>query len=119
MSVENVAILIPALNPPDTFQDYVEELLGAGFQNIIIVNDGSREEFEPVFLELGKDRRCTVLKHFVNLGKGRGIKNGANYYLTHRNHEIALITVDSDGQHRCGDVVRLANVMDHGLGGCF
>ena len=40
-----VAVLIPALNPNEALLSYVDELIDAGFQNIIVIDDGSRDEY--------------------------------------------------------------------------
>lgn len=100
-------ILIPSLNPDKKLVPYVEELFGEGFEHIIVVNDGSKKEFEPVFYKL-EAMGCIVLKHAVNYGKGRALKNGFNEFLNRfsEDEEICgIITADSDGQHLVKDVI--------------
>lgn len=52
-----------------------------------------------------------ILTHAINLGKGRGLKTGINYYLCHRGGKYAaskgLISIDSDGQHLVKDVMNM------------
>lgn len=106
-------ILIPSLNPDSRLTPYVRELQKEGFGHIIVVNDGSRKEYEPVFEELER-MGCTVLRHAANYGKGRALKNGFNEVLNRfsENEEIcSVITADSDGQHLVKDVVRMDEML--------
>ncbi len=108
-------VLIPTLNPEVKLLDYINELKNSGFKNVIIVNDGSEQNTQYIFDEILKleDRQfeVTILNHVVNLGKGRALKNGINYYLAHLKDKYqgccGLITVDSDGQHLIKDVQQL------------
>lgn len=106
-------ILIPSLNPDGRLIPYVKELLERKFRHIIVVNDGSGKEYDPVFHEL-EDMGCIVLKHAANYGKGRALKNGFNEFLNRfgENENICgVITADSDGQHLVKDVVRMDEAM--------
>ena len=100
---------------PVKLLDYINELKNSGFKNVIIVNDGSEQNTQYIFDEILKleDRQfeVTILNHVVNLGKGRALKNGINYYLAHLKDKYqgccGLITVYSDGQHLIKDVQQL------------
>lgn len=48
----NNVVLIPALNPSETLIDYVQELISAGFERIVVVDDGSAAENQYIFSEL-------------------------------------------------------------------
>lgn len=103
------AILIPSLNPDEKLVPYVKELIGQGFTHIIVVNDGSTKKYDPVFLNLA-DMGCIVLRHAVNYGKGRALKNGFNEFLNRFGEDegiCGIITADSDGQHLVKDVVQM------------
>ena len=39
---KKITILIPALNPTKEFIEYINELIENGFEDIIVVNDGSK-----------------------------------------------------------------------------
>lgn len=109
MDVRQSVILIPALHPDESLTDYVRELQEEGFCNIIIVDDGSGEQYEQIFARLS-GMGCVVLRHAINYGKGRALKNGFNEFLNRfgRNEKICgIITADSDGQHLVKDVVRM------------
>ena len=112
---QSAAIIIPALDPDAKMAAYVEELIEAGFDRIILVNDGSDEEHSKVFDDLKSHQECVVLRHVINLGKGRGLKNAFNYFLgmDDVNKYCGVITVDSDGQHTVADVLKIATKMQN------
>lgn len=111
--MKKVLLVIPALNPPVSFIEYVNELIAQGFDSLLIIDDGSRDAFRPAFAELATRKECTVLRHAVNLGKGRGIKNSLNYFLNlaDKNEYAGVIFVDSDGQHKVEDVLKVKKAM--------
>ena len=74
-----MAIVLPSLDPNEKFKGVVEELIGSGFEHIVIVNDGSDAEHLHWFEEAAAHEQCTVLTHEVNRGKGRGLKDGFAY----------------------------------------
>lgn len=111
--MKKVYIIIPTLNPKDSFIDYIKKLIEHGFENILVVNDGSRDEFTQIFEKINQFEECEVFNHKINLGKGRALKNAFNHFLSKKKLDefVGVITVDSDGQHTCEDVVRLAELM--------
>ena len=75
-------ILIPALNPPiQEFVQYINELICAGFDKIILVNDGSDKRYAKIFEELSNKEEISYLEHDKNFGKGRALKTGIKYFL--------------------------------------
>ncbi len=94
----NVVVLIPSLNPDETLLRVVEAIRGQGFSRFVIVDDGSRADCRPVFDTL-EQQGCAVVRHAVNLGKGRALKNGFNYVLNHLPDAAGVVTCDADGQH--------------------
>lgn len=114
----NVVMLIPSLNPNETTIRYIDELIDKGFSNIIIVNDGSKNQFNKYFDVISRRPQCIVLKHAVNLGKGRAIKTGLNYFLN--NYEssdmIGVVTADADGQHSAEDTLKVAKSLEENKG---
>lgn len=107
---ENI-IIIPALNPPKSLIEYVEMLIDKGFEHILLIDDGSDDESKDIFQILADKKEVVVLKHAVNLGKGRALKNAFNYVLSMwKDDKIrGVITVDSDGQHTVEDVINIQN----------
>ena len=43
------AVLIPALNPPESLEKYIRELVQADFKKIILVDDGSDQSYQAIF----------------------------------------------------------------------
>lgn len=108
-----VAILIPSLNPEEYMVRFVVGLSEAGFQNIILVNDGSSNETQSFFDEVQKLDGVVVLKHAVNQGKGRALKTGFHYFLnTYKAGEMdGIVTADADGQHSVEDTCKVAEIL--------
>ena len=108
----NVYIVIPAYNPGKELSEYVLQLINKGFDRILLVDDGSRQECKEIFHVLAEKTECTVFTHAVNMGKGRALKDAFNYILA-SGFPGGVITVDSDGQHRAEDVLRIYQEMQN------
>ena len=91
--------------------DTVEALLARGIHDIIIVNDGSDAAHLALFETLAGNNNCTLLSHDVNLGKGRALKTGMQYFLEHRPNSPGVVTIDGDGQHHPDDILACAQAM--------
>ena len=106
----NGVLVIPTLNPEPKFKDLAVEM-AQYFSDIIIVDDGSKDENKPVFAAIKEalGDKCHLLVHEVNQGKGIGIKTAIAYYQNSGlvNEYLGIITADSDGQHEYADVVKL------------
>ncbi len=110
----SVAIIIPSLNPDDKLLDLLADLRDAGFERLLVVNDGSSADYDAYFNEARDSYGCTVLRHAVNQGKGRALKTAFNHLLNAEQPCLGAVTVDSDGQHRIADTVAVAKeVIDH------
>lgn len=104
----NCVILIPALNPPDSFAVFLEELQKHGFEDIIVVDDGSREEKQPLFRR-AEQIGCRVLHHQRRRGKGAALKTGlACYQQFFQGDRDGVVTVGTGGKHPVEDVERIA-----------
>lgn len=110
LDIYSSVVIIPALDPEENLIEYVTGLVSAGFNKIILVDDGSCVEKRIIFDELEKKPECTIVRHAVNLGKGRALKNAFNAYLNLPDLDkyCGVITVDSDGQHTIEDVIRVS-----------
>ena len=111
MDVKDTVILIPSLNPDEKMTNLVRNLKSAGFKHIVCVDDGSPDEYRHIFDELRDDYGCDVLRHCVNMGKGRGIKTGLNHIRNNYPDTPGVVTVDSDGQHSPEDTEKCAIAM--------
>src|ERR1043165_6930253 len=94
-SVPEAVGLIPAFNPGSTLLATVDDLAGLGFRDFVVVNDGSQAESECIFDRLAAREGCVVLRHAVNLGKGRALKTGLNHFLLHFPDRRGVVTVDA------------------------
>ncbi len=110
-NLTRVAVLIPARRQEPAFVPLVDALLDAGFGAVILVDDGSPDEDKAVFASLAEKDRVHLLRHAVNLGKGRALKTGINYFLTAFPDYAGLVTADADGQHAVGDILRVASAL--------
>lgn len=103
--LKRTAIVLPSLDPDVKFRRVLDGLIEKGFENIVIVNDGSAPENLHWFEEAAQLKGCTVLHHEVNKGKGRALKNAFAYVAENLPHLEGVITIDGDGQHLLEDIV--------------
>ena len=104
-------IVLPSLNPNEKFDRVVDELLEAGFQKIVIVDDGSTEAHQKHFTRAEAFPECTVLHHDGNKGKGRALKDAFQKVLCDYPDAAGVITIDGDGQHLTRDIIACGNRM--------
>lgn len=106
-----VAVVIPSLNPDGKLIEVVDSLVSAGFDDIIVVNDGSDSNHMKPFEKVQEYKQCTVLKHDVNRGKGRALKTAFEYCLANRKDLAGVVTVDGDNQHKVKDILNCCQKM--------
>jgi len=87
-----VVALIPAFNAAQTLGPVLEETRKY-VNNIVTINDGSKDETAAVAMRCGAE----VVSHPHNRGKGAALKTGFAWALE-RGFD-AVITLDADGQH--------------------
>ena len=87
----NIAIIIPAYNPPNTFSSLIENISILTNNHLIIVDDGT---IPPIDI---KQKNITLIRNKINHGKGYALKKAFNHAFnegfTH------AITLDADSQH--------------------
>ncbi|MDD3400056.1 MAG: bifunctional glycosyltransferase family 2/GtrA family protein [Eubacteriales bacterium] len=101
-------VVIPAYQPDEKLKCVVEQINKQTEYPIIIVDDGSSAECQPLFAEL--ENIATVLHHDVNKGKGRAMKTAFSYIYENYPHDEGIITVDADGQHLPADIISVCNM---------
>ena len=106
-----ISVIIPSLNPDDKLVSVVDALVETGFDDIILVNDGSDKEHMKPFEKLSAYPQCTILTHSVNQGKGRGLKTAFEYCLQNRQEIAGVVTVDGDNQHKAADIKKCCEKM--------
>ena len=97
-------ILIPAYKPDELLIKLLVELKNESF-DIVVVNDGSGEQYQSVFEEAQK--YAVVLEQNVNRGKGAALRFGFSYVNLHPNSHNYVITCDADGQHAIKDIIKI------------
>lgn len=99
----NATVIVPSLNPDEKLRRVVDGLIDAGFDDIIVIDDGSAAEYKCNFPE--ESDKVTLLVHEVNRGKGAAMKTAFRHFLARDVKRAGVVTVDGDGQHRADDVV--------------
>lgn len=112
-SYKKVTVVIPSLDPDTKLLDVVREIGAIGFEDILIVDDGSKPVNKHYFEEAAAlmPGKVTLLKHGVNKGKGAAIKKALCWYMQNRPEGLGVITVDGDNQHRASDAKACAELM--------
>lgn len=105
-----VVLLIPALNPDGRLAQLLDSLAGLWTGPILLVDDGSAPACRAIF-DQAQANGCHVVRHARNLGKGRGLKTGFNYCLTHFPGALGAVTADADGQHTPQDILACADAL--------
>lgn len=107
----NVTVIIPSYNPDEKLAEVVSSLVSEGFDDIIVVNDGSDKDKCRYFDEIKTYSQCVILKHDVNKGKGRALKTAFEYCISNRKDIAGVVTVDGDNQHKAADIKKCCECM--------
>ena len=115
--VMSVTVIIPSLNPDNKLVQVVDGLIKKGFDDILLVNDGSDNDHMWPFETVGKYEQCHILHHEVNKGKGRALKTAFEYCIEHKKDIAGVVTVDGDNQHTPDDIYacveKMKELKDH------
>lgn len=85
-------VIVPAYNEAENLQRVIDELLGFGY-DYLIINDGSVDDTEHICMECGYNR----ITFPINLGLSAAFQAGMKY--ADRNGYEMAIQYDGDGQH--------------------
>lgn len=103
-------IIVPAYNPDNKLINVIKDIKKANIdKTIIVVNDGSKNECNKYFDEIKSE--VILLQHEINYGKGKAIKTALNYIKEH-NLKGKILTMDSDGQHKMDDGIKLLETLE-------
>ena len=111
-------IIIPAYNEEKTIAKVIKDLKKNKYENIIIIDDGSKDKTYDVAKKSG----ANVIKHIINRGQGAALKTGFDYALNKK--ADIVITFDADGQHLASEIKKIIapvsnNSVDVALGSRF
>ena len=101
-------VLIPSYEPSELLINLLKEIPEE--YNIVIVDDGSGDEYKNIFKEAKK--YAHVITYKENMGKGYALKTGLRY-IKDRFIKYVVVTMDSDGQHRIEDAKTIASFAAH------
>ncbi|MDO5540470.1 MAG: glycosyltransferase family 2 protein [Eubacteriales bacterium] len=112
--MSNIPIVIPSYEPDGNLIKLLEDLKDAGLGPVILVDDGSGERYGYLFEQARDEYQCHILKHAVNMGKGRALKSAFNYLLNEYQEEeiLGCLTADSDGQHGVKDIKKCMEALE-------
>lgn len=106
---KNIFLVIPSLNPDEKLGKTITSMLEAGFNDIIVVDDGSDARCKSFFPT--ENNNITLLTHEVNRGKGAALKTAFKYIKENCPEVYGVVTADGDGQHRPEDVLHCAGLI--------
>ena len=106
---EDIMIVIPSLNPDEKLKATISGIKAAGFNNILVVNDGSSKDNLPYF---PSEDEVILLTHRQNRGKGVALKTAFRYINNNLPNISGVITADGDGQHTPEDIINCAKSLD-------
>ena len=92
-------VVLPAYNEGTKIKNIINNVKNY-CKNIVIVDDGSRDET----VNQARIAGVTVIEHIVNLGKGATLRTGCDYAINQGAKNI--VVMDSDGQHDASDIPR-------------
>ncbi len=106
--LSGISVVLPSLDPDQKLLKTIDGLLAHGFEDIILVDDGSKKENKHYFYKAAKHPQVHLLRHVRNRGKGAALKTAFRWFLENRPDAIGVVTVDGDGQHAPDDTVACA-----------
>lgn len=91
---DSVWIVIPAYNEEAVIASVITDIRAAGYDNILVVDDGSKDATATAARKAGVE----VLVHILNRGQGAALRTGIQYLRKTYNPDV-IVTFDADGQH--------------------
>lgn len=106
-----MVVLIPAYKPDKKLIKLVEDIQKKCDYKIVIVDDGSGEEYNEVFQRV-RAQGCYIVIHENNRGKGRALKTGFDYIKNLEDTE-GVVCADCDGQHSPNDIIKIGEAINN------
>lgn len=99
---ESEIFIIPVYNEWKVLKGTIQEVLDAGFTNIVVIDDGSSDNTRSVLEKFGN--KILVLYHYKNRGQWAALETGFEYVRRFWGEEWYVVSYDSDGQHDIADI---------------
>lgn len=106
--MSKIFIVIPAYNEGTVIASVIEEVRASGYTNIIVVDDGSKDDTTKNAEKTG----VITLTHMLNRGKGAAVKTGIE--AAKLLGADILVTLDGDGQHDPKDIENMLQKLREG-----
>ncbi len=110
-AARNVTVIVPSYQPDEKLESVVSGLERVGFDDIIVVDDGSSPDKKRFFPKPEAHPAMTLLVHPQNRGKGAALKTAFEYFVNNRKGRAGVVTADGDAQHRPEDILACAERM--------
>ncbi len=106
-------IIIPAFKPDLKLIKLVSRIkyLSDADQHIVIIDDGSGQEYAGIFEKLKSNYCCDLCIHEKNAGKGAALKTGIEFAAKKYPEACGYVTADADGQHAPEDILKVAGAL--------
>lgn len=104
---DDIWIVVPAYEEEDMIGTVLEGLKGEGYDQIIVVDDGSEDRTA----DIAKSKGAEVIRHKENSGLGASLRTGLRAALD-KGADIA-VTFDADGQHDPKEIEKLVSALDN------
>lgn len=101
-------ILIPSYEPDEQLIKVVDSLINEELP-VLVVNDGSSNEYDSVFNKIKDKVKYIRLDH--NQGKGAALKEGYKNISALFPEAKYVIAADGDGQHSTKDIVKMSKLL--------
>lgn len=96
---DHILIIIPVFNESGRIGILIENIKSVGFQNILVIDDGSYDNSINEAICKG----AIVISHLLNRGVGAATETGLEYFRTNKKYKFA-VTIDGDNQHDPFDI---------------
>ncbi len=94
-------VIVPVYNEAKVVGDVIKTV-SAHFENVVCVNDGSRDTSAQVIADSGG----ILVNHPINLGAGAATQTGIDFALQDKKARF-FVTIDADGQHAVEDAIAM------------
>lgn len=111
-----IALLIPIYKPNDRVLPFLESMKAGDFFLFVVVDDGSGEEYAPIFEKISEMPSFRVISYEKNGGKGHALKEGYSFILKEHPEVEGIVTADGDGQHRYEGILKVRDALSENPG---